>query len=874
MRECLYLFLYSCLLIFLNCREDFNNNEDNKNMTNPHFTTNFSGIKLPQPFDYVLAKLRYVFYLSIDADLNITQQCRDNILFALEGNNEKYLYKFIQESAPNKNDVETYFTCNKVKKLKPIKINNSSYSFNLDNDIEYLKNLTYVILQVNKKLGVLRSDIRFVSGRYLLGICIIKGCTEEDYSNLFYRLNYEMNDPLKIVDKDEILVYNIDETEVNYDYLFLNIIPVYLIVIQLIFTFFPSMPAFIFTCCFKKPKKEKSKKISNSIVDRVEDKKYTSNLIESDDEEEISLDHSQEISFVPGKISDLTKKMRQRAKSKLTDKSKLKEVSGYDEQKIYEFKTCFNISENTEDFFSLKSSKGNDSGMSNLRGLRGFTMIFMIIGHIYVYLLVSPLKIYSEFQHKNLITSAFYGIILFGMRYAPRVLIGCSGFSLIYKLLCYLDEIVENSSELNETSININVNSNCNQIPQEIKSMLNKDQDLFSNTTIREEYKELKLIHLLRFILYQGYKYLLFILFVCYFKFSFYDIVNLFITPSPMWVYLKKNIIDKMTNWDFLGTLLLFHPYTCSDSETLNIFWIAESEITFFILTTVIVFICYKKNFRMDWLFLILYILLFSYKIYFYFYLNIYPILYPALGNYTDRHASFYQSPIYNYTFFITGVFFGMVNYVIQKSVNENSIKSSGKKYLKFPMYFVKFYKENRSMKVIAITVLGLAIILFMAMSYPILYTLIGKGEEDPYLELFNSHKELNLFYLLDTELFIIILMTVFTSLFILGDNFFVDFFSHDYWSFISRSYYSFILICDIMIIYIFYQSETRIKLEIFNILFFSLFTVSCIVCSSIFIHITLETPYKKLSKNLWTVEHLEKNQFSFEESPTKYSKY
>lgn len=854
MRKFLFILICFTLLIYLNSLEGLYVNPGLKNMTEENLDTKPPLINLPPPFEFIVSKLRYVFYLSLDNNLNITKQCRDNIIYALDESNTKYLGKFIQESAPNKNDVETFYTCNNFKEYvwnddKFNKSNSNNYTYDYIQANEYLKNLTYVILQVNRKTWIDRSDIRYVSGKYLLGICIIKGCSEEDYSNLFFRLNYEMNDPLKLVSKDEILVYNIDEQVVNYGYLFLNIIPVYFMVIQILFTVFPSIPAFIFTCCFKK-QKSKTKKKSNSIVEQIEDRMFTSNLIESgDEEEETSLDHSQDISFIPGKLNDITTKIRQKTKNKISEKSKFIDDSEYDEKKIFEFKSCFNISENTEDFFSLKLSKVNDSGMSNLRGLRGFSMIFMIIGHIYVYLIVSPLKIYSEFQHLHLITSAFYGIILFGMRYAPRLLIACSGFSLVYKLLCYLDEIVENS-ETNETLINVVNNSQSNQSPQEIKSLFNKDQDLFSNT-IREEYKDLKLIHLLRFLFYQGYKYILFILFVFYFKFAFYDIVNLFVTPSPMWVYLKKNIVDNMTNWDLLGTLLLFNPYTSSDSETINIFWIAESEITFFLFTTVIVFICYKKNFRMDWIFLILYFALISYKIYFFFNLNESSLFYPALGNYTDRHPVFYQSPIYNYTFFITGIFFGMVNYVIQKSINEACIKSSGKRYLKFPMYFVKFYKENRSLKVIAITVLGLAIILFMTMSYPILYSLIGLGEEDPYLTKFNSLQSLNLFYLLDTELFIFIIMTVFTSLFILGDNFFVDFFSHDYWSYISRSYYSFILLCDITILYIFYESESRIKLEIFNILFFSLFTVSCIVCISIFIHIIIEVPYKKLSKNL-----------------------
>lgn len=226
-------------------------------------------------------------------------------------------------------------------------------------------------------------------------------------------------------------------------------------------------------------------------------------------------------------------------------------------------------------------------------------------------------------------------------------------------------------------------------------------------------------------------------------------------------------------------------------------------------------------------------------------------LIYPSVGNYTDGQAWFYLSPLYNYPFFIIGIFFGMINYVIQKSYTKSMIKETGKYYLSIPLCFLNLYKENRNTKVISISILGMAAILFLIISYPILFS-ITADYSDKYLSVLNSNFYVNLFYLFDSEIFIVVFMVVFISLFILGDNFFVDFFSHEYWTFLSRSYFTYILICDQAIIYIFYQSESRIKLEIFNILFFSLFTVSLIVVTSIFVHIVFEMPFKRLNKIIW----------------------
>jgi len=405
-------------------------------------------------------------------------------------------------------------------------------------------------------------------------------------------------------------------------------------------------------------------------------------------------------------------------------------------------------------------------------------------------------------------------------------------------MFCYLDEIVENS-ESDEYSRDESLQSN--SIDYQSESSLFEEEFSFRKT--RRFYPELKLFHLFEFIKSQSYKYLIFVLFVCHYKFSFYSL--LFRDSRPIWTYMKKNLIDKFSTIDLIGTLFLFNPYYNSH-ETINIFWIPIVEITCFLFTVPIIFFSYKNNFRMDLLFIGTFFSVIIFKIV---YFLTSPNLFSCLDNNIEGDTQFYSSPLYNYTFYLIGLGFGMINYIIQKSIEEENIIEKGKTYLNYSLYLVRFYTINKVTKVLITTMIGTLILLFLFMSYPILLTLLGDVSNDVYLENFNKLIFVNLFYLLDKEFFVFALYFVFISLYSLGDNFFVDFFSHFNWTWLSRCYFSFIVICNQIINFILYGSESRTKLEIFNILFLSLSITTCTVFCSIIVHVTFEMPWKNIIK-------------------------
>ena len=76
-----------------------------------------------------------------------------------------------------------------------------------------------------------------------------------------------------------------------------------------------------------------------------------------------------------------------------------------------------------------------------------------------------------------------------------------------------------------------------------------------------------------------------------------------------------------------------------------------------------------------------------------------------------------------------------------------------------------------------------------------------------------------------------------------------MGFFSHQYWGIISRPYFTCILLIDLLSFLVFYQSENRIKLELFNVFFFSFEIFIVLIFLQVIIFVLIEIPLKKLNK-------------------------
>ena len=109
------------------------------------------------------------------------------------------------------------------------------------------------------------------------------------------------------------------------------------------------------------------------------------------------------------------------------------------------------------------------------------------------------------------------------------------------------------------------------------------------------------------------------------------------------------------------------------------------------------------------------------------------------------------------------------------------------------------------------------------------------------------TNKFINVVYRFDIEIVVFFAQSLLFIFYFKGQNFINDFFCHVFWAMLNKSYFSYILFANPIILFIFYQSETKILLNLYNLLLYSLISGSLIFLTASFSYIFFELPYKKL---------------------------
>ena len=225
----------------------------------------------------------------------------------------------------------------------------------------------------------------------------------------------------------------------------------------------------------------------------------------------------------------------------------------------------------------------------------------------------------------------FYFIPFIGLRYSPRIILFCSGYTLIYKFLNFIDEQPRN--------------------------------------------------YLLKFILLQSYKYLLLIIVVLYMRYSVYYLNIIFDhIKKPMMEILKYNLESNNPKYfiNFFDCLLGYFgdPTFKTKQNIIQYFYVPLNEIFLFLFGVIFISIGYKYKLRNDIIIITTISLIFVGKIFIYaFYViksNKYSTLYFNLYDY----GAIMLNPIFNLPSFLIGMFFGLINYSIQKGINLNTSDS------------------------------------------------------------------------------------------------------------------------------------------------------------------------------------------------------
>ena len=193
--------------------------------------------------------------------------------------------------------------------------------------------------------------------------------------------------------------------------------------------------------------------------------------------------------------------------------------------------------------------------------------------------------------------------------------------------------------------------------------------------------------------------------------------------------------------------------------------------------------------------------------------------------------------------------------------------------FLKSTVNFTNFHRKNQDKKLfkIILAIFVILILFFIFVRYIFIYINITKelenynGKEKVVdnsgkkvknlthilsLEKVITNYFLNILYVIDIELVVIMINWIFFYLYFKGGQI-NDFLSHIYWSFFIKSYFSYSLVSSLVLLYILYQSETIIKMNISTVVFYSLISSFFIFIAVIIFYCCYEYPLKKIFKTL-----------------------
>lgn len=692
------------------------------------------------------------------------------------------LYKY---SSHSKNDIGSYRQCNSFKNSSDL----PEYNFFLLIIFPTLK---------NNGANVITSKIDFKDD-YLLGVCVKSGCDPDSLLELLYHFDKTMNNTFGFYHNDNnnlttsikvIDIYKNNESLQNdlknpWIICFMIIICFYLIA----FLFLNNLP----NSCKKQKKRKKEKKIMEL-------------QLQNDLNGELTSD---------------------------TDST----IEEYNKKSLHELSSCFDFSKNLENFFTNKrqTSQMNNSGLGYVYELRLIMILLTLIGFTYMSIINSRLIIYQESKYKEMISNFFFGLIVFCIRYAPRILFSCSGYMLVYKLFYYLDDKLEKLEKNNPI--------------KEPHSFLDSNLSDFVIKEHEQNQEDSKFSWLVRFLFSQFHKYCIAIITLLFYKYLLFVILRMFGSVKSTLIYFKEELLNTVPFLDIVGHFLLYQSFNVTEAQKqiytqdnciLPIFWLFFNEIVFFILTTPLIYICYKKKLKITIVFLGLFIVFITIRfvLYYCYFENI--LATNFLKGQQNTYGLFFIFPLYNYTYFIIGVIFGLINYSIQKGISANDVEEGDKGYLRTTVFLAERLRDLKGLgKAIIIIVLS-TIVLGFAFFMQIFINLSS-------IEYFNTNKFVNAFYLIDIDIGIFIIHILYLIFYISGSRLFGHSFMEKFKNILNGSYFNFILNGKFSVYFIIFQTETLWSLETSTILIIASLSSIIIFVIGILFTLIIELPFKNL---------------------------
>ena len=731
-----------------------------------------------------------------------------------------YYTKVLLDSSTNLNDLSSFPNCF-----------NEEHEFDFSNYEDKPLNPLYITIFIDYRkdhLENFRNNMQATS--LLIGICFIDGCNDNDIRLLAEEILDLMN-ITKSNNTLEIFTLREENYQPNLTDLFIKLIPINIIFLHIFIVIFHNALTLLFNylkknCCNKR----KNKKI----------------IIKTGENNETDINNSK--------------------KSLISNTSLINQ-----NQNIYNYlNSLFNVENNFEFLFNSNKNEeiiNNDSGLSYMNGIKGISIVTLIFGFMFLDLYNSPITKKSLDNFYLIINNPLFFLFYFGIKYSPKLLLCSSGFSLVFKFMCYLDDKIQMEKELiseqvKEEQFKLNNNNNDKDSLKSPKSNDNKDSDVndsVKNALIKRKHMTIPFKYYFLFFATQINKYFLYLLIVCFILFSLYDFSVFFTGVGPLWNFFKNKMIDSSTKIESLIPALFClqgNFYLKYNIDSLfTYYYLIYQEIMFFVISSIIIFIGYRFNLRIDRFILVMIFLLFIFRIFYYYLssdLNVRD--YFDLTNY----AYFYHSPIYNYLYYCIGIYFGFLNYVIQKGYSYFDCEKQKKLYL---LGFTRLLNIIRKKSKYVFYILGnvflvLIIIFSFSQSLLLYYVKNIKGLDDDNIEEYATilkayHDDIltSIIMLLDTDIVILLVNLMGLFFYLKGEGVVNDFLNLDFFAIFNKIYFSFLLTINPIIFYVFYMTESSIYFSMQNCYLYSFACGILIFIFSVFLYALFELPYKKVIK-------------------------
>ena len=811
----------------------------NNNETAPTNSLNLSVLNLSIHLNTI------VKYIN-DSNSTISKKCIQNIS-SYYHNNLINLKKIYEGSSKSFVDLNSFTTCIK---------NFSDHTFftiypNLKSGPK--KNVTKLITKLDKNL---------TEHLWIFGVCLLEGeCNSTQIGHIFDTVNNLFLSPFQYYTNDNITILDYRKERKEYlraGFFLRYFCPFFFIFIQIIFMIFKIIPVKIFGFFLKR--------------------KYLRELDKKDNDQKDNIDD-----FI--------------------------NTFSLSNQIALKIRKCFSITEITEDLaYSEKSELFKDKDLTYLKGMKTLGFIFLIFGFNFIILYNYPLCLSGAEERRKYLKSRRVLYLIFSFRLAPAILLSTSGFSLSYKFLNFLDKKLANiipdgslplnNDENNKEKDNTNNKSdeekldNIDKIAEKIevgksmessgeKGTSSTNDDYYENTfgikfynkdiarsTLNKMFEGQKVndITLLsqittdkiptsmyfNFILRQIHKLVFLILGITLFRYAF-PILLVVVGNSPLMYYLFKTFFQNLggyfLNIIFVGNFIdLFKKVKDEDPVKYfptKLFCIPISEFNYFIVCTILIFVCYKKKFRLDIILVVLILIFLTFKIVF---------ITTQLKNmnpgmfYTDTdYQKFFFNPIFNFDFFLIGMFFGVMNYVVQNGIEKKKVLIKERPFVQLPIYLLKYTDYHKNKNVFRFIFIIL-LLLFSLNAIPIFF-ISGFDSIIPSEEDKNPNIAFVIISLFDIELFVFSFHFVLLSSYISGRNIFFRIFNSRFSSYWMKLSYWLIFGIPTFAYLIIYMNEANLKLNFFIVIIYSaiIFINSSIIAVLLFLF--LEMPYKKLIK-------------------------